>query len=110
MYTSLGASLQKNISARIISPRTDNMNSTNTADNTLGIEKLSKASFIMTLCLNAPMASFGIFGNIFTLVMLMRKVIPGTDSLRLKLIHLTIVDLVLVMQMTIVIGSKSTVT
>ena len=81
-----------------------NMDNTTIVGKPSGIEYMTKANFILICCLNVPVAIFGIFGNIFTLAMLVRKVIPGTNSLRLKLIHLTIADLVLVIVMAMMNG------
>ena len=69
-------------------------------------ENMTEISFILTCSLNVPVAIFGIFGNIFTLLTLVRKVIPGTDSLRLKLIYLTIADLVFVGAMVVLMGAQ----
>ena len=79
-------------------------NTTSIRDTFSGTENMTKINFILTCCLNVPVAIFGIFGNIFTLVMLVKKVIPGTDSLRLKLIHLTIADLCVIALLAVMMG------
>ena len=82
------------------------MNGTNMANARYDTENMTEISLILTCSVNLPVAIFGIFGNIFTLVMLMRKVIPGADSLRLKLIHLTTADLIFVVAMILMMGAQ----
>ena len=86
----------------LVNSTADMDNETRVQDDVRVIENMTFASFLITCCLNVPVAIFGIFGNVFTLVMLVRKIIPGTDSLRFKLIHLTIADLTVVLIMAVV--------
>ena len=81
-------------------------NKTHVQEDGRALENTTFASFIITCCFNVPVAIFGMFGNVFTLMMIVRKVIPGTDSLRFKLIHLTIADLMVVMIVAAVAGGN----
>ena len=72
--------------------------------NTNVTEPMTAIALIMTCGLNVPVAVFGIVGNVFTLVMLVRKVIPCADSMRLKLISLTIADLSVVIAMVVLMA------
>ena len=78
----------------------------NITKNLSDVENMTEISFIVACSLNVPVAIFGTLGNIFTLVMLVRKVIPGTNSLRLKLIYLTIADLAVVVLLMIMMVAQ----